>query len=63
MANIDWNAVIAQLVDIQGETVSTDVARWNMTNPEYSKIYNMWKDAQFNEAAMKWTNYYPNVHF
>jgi hypothetical protein len=63
MNNINWDGIIANLTSLEGETVSTDASRWNMENLEYSKIHNMWKEAQFNEAAMKWTNYYPGKHF
>ena len=29
----------------------------------YAEIAKMHNDANFNKAAMKWTNYYPGVHF
>ena len=32
-------------------------------NPEYNKIHNTWKEANFNFNTIKWTNYYPSVHF
>jgi len=51
------------LKDKQGSDVTTDPSRWNLDNSEYGKIHTIWKEANFNTNAMKWTNYYPNEHF
>ena len=53
---IDWNTVIANLKD--GQVVTVDPARWNMTNPEYKTILDLWRDNNFNTNSVKWTNYY-----
>jgi len=53
---INWDSVIANLKD--GQVVTVDPARWNMSNPEYSEILKLWKDNNFNTDSVKWTNYY-----
>lgn len=58
---INWNSVIERLKD--GSEVTVDPARWNLDNPEYHKIYDIWKKANFNLSSIKWTNYYPGTHF
>jgi len=60
---VNWNEVITSLDKIDGVPVTTDPARWNLDNSEYSKIYKMWNDSKFNPASIKWTNYYPGTHF
>ena len=62
MNNIDWHNVIDNLVQ-PGVEVTTDPTRWNLDTAGYSEIYTMWKDANFNMSAIKWTNYYPCKHF
>lgn len=56
-----WSTIIENLKD--GSDVSVDPERWNLDNPEYNKILDMWKRANFNLDSIKWTNYYPGVHF
>jgi hypothetical protein len=53
---IDWNKVISDLQD--GQVVTVDPARWNMDNPEYAAMLQLWKDNNFNTNSVKWTNYY-----
>jgi hypothetical protein len=53
---IDWNLVVANLKD--GRVVTVDPERWNMNNPEYAKMLQLWKDSNFNTDSVKWTNYY-----
>ena len=53
---IDWNSVISNLKD--GSVVTVDPARWRMSNPEYSKMLDLWKSKNFNTDSEKWTNYY-----
>jgi hypothetical protein len=53
---IDWNSVISNLKD--GSVVTVDPARWRMSNPEYSKMLDLWKSKNFNTDSVKWTNYY-----
>lgn len=58
---IDWDDIIKNLKD--GEAVTTDPSRWNLSNPDYKEIYNKWEEANFNMASIKWINYYPEKHF
>lgn len=62
MNNIDWHNVIDTLVQ-PGVPVTTDPSRWNLDTPGYKDIYAIWQKANFNAAAIKWTNYYPEKHF
>jgi hypothetical protein len=57
----DWNLVINNLSG--GSDVTVDPTRWNLDNPGYVEIYDIWKNANFNFNSIKWTNYYPGVHF
>lgn len=57
----NWNSIIENLKD--GSDVTVDPGRWNLENLEYAKILDMWKKANFNLNSIKWTNYYPGVHF
>lgn len=57
----NWLTIIEKLKN--GSEVTVDPSRWNLNNPEYNKIYDIWKTANFNLQAIKWTNYYPGVHF
>lgn len=60
---VDWNDIIKSLSSQEGVAVTTDPDRWNLDNSEYSKIHQMWLNANFNPASVKWTNYYPGKHF
>lgn len=53
---IDWNSVISNLKD--GSVVTVDPARWNLNNPKYKEILELWESNNFNTASVKWTNYY-----
>ena len=53
---INWNSIIADLKD--GKDVTVDPAIWNLDNPQYETILNLWKYSNFNTASVKWTNYY-----
>jgi hypothetical protein len=53
---IDWNSVIHNLSD--GKVITIDPARWNMNNPEYVEMLDLWKSKNFNTDSVKWTNYY-----
>lgn len=56
MPQIDWNTVIDNLQN--GSVVTVDPSRWNMSNPEYAKILELWKENNFNTDSVKWTNFY-----
>jgi hypothetical protein len=58
---INWNTIIENLKE--GEPVTTDPSRWDLSNPEYLKIYKQWEEANFNMDAVKWINYYPGIQF
>jgi len=53
---IDWDNVISNLTD--GSVVTIDPARWNMNNPEYTDMLNLWQENNFNLESIKWTNFY-----
>ena len=53
---IDWDDVIENLKD--GSVVTVDPDRWNMANPEYKKILNLWQENNFNINSVKWINFY-----
>lgn len=53
---INWNLIINNLTD--GKVVTVDPAKWNMNNPEYVEMLNLWKSKNFNTSIVKWTNYY-----
>jgi hypothetical protein len=60
---INWKQVITELAVKEGTAITTDPAHWNLENPHYLEIYNKWKAANFNLAAIKWINYYPNKDY
>lgn len=58
-----WKDIINNLEFMQGEAVTVDPARWDMSNPEYLKIYCQWEQCNFNMDSIRWINYYPGKHF
>jgi hypothetical protein len=60
---ISVTEIAETLKDKQGSDVTTDPSRWNLDNSDYGKIHAIWKEANFNSSAMKWTNYYPGKEF
>jgi len=60
---VKWNDVVAHVTSQEGDSVTTDPTRWHLDTPGYTDIFSMWKNGNFNPAAIKWTNYYPNDHF
>ena len=57
----NWPAIIESLQE--GSDVTVDPLRWNLDNPKYNKILSIWKKANFNLDSIRWTNYYPGIHF
>jgi hypothetical protein len=53
---IDWNLVIENLKD--GNVVTVDPDRWNMLNPEYQQMLDLWKSNNFEIKNVRWINYY-----
>jgi len=60
---INWDNIIEQISILDGVPITTDPSRWNLDTPGYTEIYDIWKKANFNSAAIKWINYYPEQHF
>lgn len=61
--DVDWDEIIAHITTQDGVQITTDPARWKQDTPGYNEIYKLWGSAKFNPAAIKWTNYYPIIHF
>lgn len=57
----NWDTIINSLTE--GSDVTVDPSRWNLDNPGYTEIFKIWKNANFNLNSIKWTNYYPGLHF
>lgn len=57
----NWNTIINSLTE--GSDVTVDPSRWNLDNPGYTEILKIWQNANFNLNSIKWTNYYPGLHF
>jgi hypothetical protein len=53
---IDWNSVINNLEN--GSIVTVDPARWNLDNPKYKEIVELWSSNNFNTESVRWINYY-----
>ena len=53
---INWDLVIANLKD--GSIVTVDPDRWNMLNPEYQQMLDLWKSNNFEIKNVRWINYY-----
>ena len=53
---ISWDNVIENLKN--GSVVTVDPDRWNMANPEYKQILNLWQENNFNIDSVKWINFY-----
>jgi hypothetical protein len=53
---IDWNSVISNLKD--GSIVTVNPERWNMNNPKYKEMVELWESNNFNTGSVRWINYY-----
>ena len=53
---IDWKNIVANLKD--GRVVTVDPARWNMNNPKYKEMVELWETNNFNTDSVRWINYY-----
>jgi len=56
LIDIDWVNIINNLNNGKEITAEPDI--FDLNNPHYMKIYNTWRDADFNMNSVKWTNYY-----
>jgi hypothetical protein len=57
----NWPKIIENLKE--GRDVTVDPTNWNLSNPDYKKILDIWEKANFNLSSIKWTNYYPGHSF
>jgi len=53
---INWNTIIKSLTD--GKVVTVNPAQWNMSNPKYQQMLDLWKSKNFNTNSVRWTNFY-----
>lgn len=53
---INWDNIISNLKD--GKVITVDPARWNMANPEYRQMLELWKLKNFNTNSVRWINFY-----
>lgn len=61
--NLKWNDLINHVKQQEGKEITIKKENWNIDNPEYNKILELWKQADFNFNAIAWTNYYPKINF
>jgi hypothetical protein len=59
----DWNSLVESIKHHEGIPITTDPKIWRMEVPDYTKILQTWKDANYPEEMIKWINYYPEQHF
>lgn len=53
---IDWKMIIDNLKD--GRIITVNPANWNMDNPKYKEMVELWESSNFNTASVRWINYY-----
>lgn len=53
---IDWDNVIDNLSN--GRVITVDPSKWNMLNPEYQEMVDLWNQNNFNLNSVRWINYY-----
>jgi hypothetical protein len=53
---IDWKMVIDNLKD--GRVITVNPTNWNMDNPKYREMVELWESSNFNTASVRWINYY-----
>jgi len=53
---IDWKMVIDNLKD--GRVITVNPTNWNMDNPKYREMVELWESNNFNTASVRWINYY-----
>lgn len=61
--DLDWNSLLETINLQQGKSITISEKNWNLNNPEYMKILESWKGADFNFQSIGWINYYPGTHF
>jgi hypothetical protein len=59
----DWASILDSLKDKEGVDITPDPSIWRMEVPAYTEILNIWKEANYKLDSVKWTNYYPGVHY
>lgn len=60
---INWNKVISAIIHKPGKIITADENNWNLKDPKFKNIYNLWVNNNINTASMQWINYYPGVDF
>lgn len=63
LGQYNWNQLLAIVKTQEGKPITVDPSIWNLDNPHYKTIYDLWKNANFNMDTIKWNNYYPGEHF
>lgn len=53
---INWDEIISNLKD--GSIVTVNPERWNMDNPKYKEMVELWETHNFNTGSVRWVNYY-----
>ena len=53
---INWLEIVNNLKD--GQVVTVNPQRWNMDNPKYKEMVELWETNNFNTASVRWINYY-----
>lgn len=53
---VNWQSIIDNLSN--GSVVTINPERWNMMNPEYQEMIDLWKENNFNTDSVRWVNYY-----
>jgi len=53
---IDWKNIIGNLKD--GRVITVNPANWNMDNPKYREMVELWESNNFNTGSVRWINYY-----
>jgi hypothetical protein len=53
---IDWDLIIDNLKD--GKVITVDPDKWDMSNPEYKEMLDLWQSNNFNTSSVRWINYY-----
>ena len=59
--SIDWSIIIRTLT--QGHTVTMNPSEYDMANPGYKQVLDVWMEVGVDPSVVKWTNYYPGKNF
>lgn len=59
---IDWLSIVTDLTPKKGKEILFDQSAYTAV-PGYQELFSKWNSANFNAAAAKWINYYPDTDF